>query len=402
MFPTTPSKLLMFLFVRIDTDYFNHKLNLKAMNRNQNDRQDNSRGFQTHRSERYRHPESNNNYRFDDYGSSARGGYGNEGNTGTWGNQGNEMGGSRNTANQDTYGTYSTSRNYGNMGSYGGAQGFGTSRGGTIGQRHYGSADTDYNFDSGMGNPGEARGSDYSPAGRRAYAYESDNNSYDSGSNRDSDNNRYGSGSTRGQSNLYTSSRGNDYSPDRGRSDNDKNRGFLGHDRRGSRGNDRNESSSSGNRDLYGSDTSRRFEGTSQGRYDFDQNDYNSGSGSSRGNSNYGGSNYGSSRSNAGSDRYSSPNYGGSEGSYMGSGYSRSSQNEYGSGGNYGSSRGGDYSNNQAQSYGTSNRDGAYGDRNFNKGFVSSDNNYLASRNRGRTFDSDRGDDRNRGFGGRY
>ncbi|RDV13601.1 hypothetical protein DXT99_18870 [Pontibacter diazotrophicus] len=371
------------------------------MNRNQNDRQDNSRGFQTHRSERYRHPENDNNYRFDDYGSSARGGYGNEGHSGTWGNQGNEMAGSRNTANQDTYGTYSTSRNYGNMGSYGGAQGFGTSRGGTIGQRHYGSADTDYNFESGMGNPGEARGSDYSPAGRRAYAYESDYSSRSSG------NDRYGAGSTRGfqdnnsgnygsnqsdynyyggmgspdqarQSNLNSPSRGINYSPDRDNSsDNDQNRGFLGHNRRGSRGYDRNESSSSGSHDLYGSDTSRRFEGSNQGRYNFDQDDYNSGSGSSRGNSNYGSSNK---RGSYGSDRYNSANFGGAEGSYMGSGYNRTSENEYG----------------------TSNRDGAYGDRNFNRGFVSSDNNYLASRNRGRTFDRDRGDDRDRGFGGRY
>ncbi|GAB3539852.1 hypothetical protein GCM10027443_36920 [Pontibacter brevis] len=385
------------------------------MNRNQNEHQDNSRGFQTRRSERYRHPESDNNYRFDDYGSSARGGYGNEGHSGTWGNQGNEMAGSRNTSNQDVYGTYSTSRNYGNMGSYGGAQGFGTSRGGNIAQRHYGSGNTGYNYTSGMGNPGEARDSDYSLGGHRVYGYQRDYDSHGSDRGNDRDNDRYRSGSTRGfqdsnsgnydsnqkdynyyggmgspdqarQSNLNSPSRGINY----GGGSNYGERDYGSDDRRGNRGSDRNSSSSG--RALYGSDTSRRFEGTRQGRYDFDEDNYNN----AGGNSSSSGSGWGS------SGRSSSSNYGGSEGSYMGSGYRRESQNDSGS---YGGSG---YSQNRAQSYGNSNRRGAYGDRNFNSGFVSSDDshsdsNYLASRNRGRTFDRDRGDDRERGrMGGRY
>lgn len=120
-------------------------------------------GFHTHRSERYRHPEQDRGYRFDDYGSAAHGGYGNESYQDTWGNQGNERGGSRNYSrtNITDSNTYSTSRNYGNMGSYGGAQGFGDSRGG----RH----DSGHPFDSGMGSQrrygSEGRGS----MGNRGY-----------------------------------------------------------------------------------------------------------------------------------------------------------------------------------------------------------------------------------------
>ncbi|WP_266204844.1 hypothetical protein [Pontibacter kalidii] len=211
-----------------------------------------SSGYRTHRSDRYRFPERDSGYRFDDYGSSARGGYGNEGHTGTWGNQGNEMGGSRNTSNQDIYGTYSTSRNYGNMGSYGGAQGFGDYRGGRHPQGN------DYNFYSGMGS-GSDRGRSYGQDRQRSHGYESDYDSHGSTFQNDS------------------------------------------------------------NSRLYGSDTSRRFQGSGQGRYDFDLDNYNRGSGSFRG-----------------SDRNRNRSYGSSEGSYMGSGYSRTTRGDYDTG-NYGS-----------------------------------------------------------------
>jgi hypothetical protein len=130
---------------------------------NQNRHQD---GFQTHRSERYRHPERGTQQRFDDYGSPARGGYGNESQQGTWGNQGNEMGGSRRYTdiNVTPYDRFEQSRNYGNMGSYGGAQGFGDMRGG----QH----DSDHPFDSGTSQrrsySNEGRGS----MGNRGYREE--------------------------------------------------------------------------------------------------------------------------------------------------------------------------------------------------------------------------------------
>ena len=157
------------------------------MNSNFNDRYEGN--FQTHRSERYRHPEQDR-YRFDDYGSSARGGYGNEGNAGTWGNQGNEMGGSRRVPgrgwNSDTY---STSRNYGNMGSYGGAQGFGSERGGYSSQ-HPDESRTGYNYYSGMGSSGQARQSRGSNYGESNYRSDYRRDVYSS------DRDRYGSGSS--------------------------------------------------------------------------------------------------------------------------------------------------------------------------------------------------------------
>ncbi|EJF09405.1 MULTISPECIES: hypothetical protein [Pontibacter] len=138
------------------------------MNRHSSDRDHDrhEREFHTRRSERYRHPEQDSGYRFDDYGSAAHGGYGNETYQDTWGNQGNERGGSRNYSRRNITDndTYSSSRNYGNMGSYGGAQGFGDSRGG----RH----DSDHPFDSGMGSQrrygSEGRGS----MGNRGYREE--------------------------------------------------------------------------------------------------------------------------------------------------------------------------------------------------------------------------------------
>ncbi|MCC9167512.1 hypothetical protein [Pontibacter harenae] len=277
------------------------------MERYQSDYQEgnNQRNQQTRRSDRYRHPERDNDYQFDDYGSSARGGYGNESNSGTWGNQGNEMGGSRNVSNQDIYDTYSTSRNYGNMGSYGGAQGFGTPRGGYPQQRHYDS-DTNFNFDSGMGSPREARNSHYSPGGYRAY-------------------------------------QGDEvYGSDRGMGNTD-------------------------NRELYGSDTSRRFQGDSQNRYDFDRDN----------------------------NRRNSSNYGGAEGNYMGSGYDRSSRSEYSRDrDNYGSR---DRYNRDARHSGYN--DTPYGTNGYysgGHGNSNSDSDYFKSDNRYRTFDWDRIRDKRR------
>jgi hypothetical protein len=101
--------------------------------------------FHTRRSERYRHPEHDSRRRFEDYGSSSRGGFGNESRQGSWEGRGNEMGdsGRYSNINITDSNSYSTSRNFGNMGSYGGAQGFGDMRGG----RH----DSDHPYDSGMG-----------------------------------------------------------------------------------------------------------------------------------------------------------------------------------------------------------------------------------------------------------
>ncbi|MDX5436268.1 MAG: hypothetical protein LPK03_03700, partial [Pontibacter sp.] len=223
--------------------------------------------FETRRSDRYRHPERDSNVRFDDYGASARGGYGNESYSGTWGNQGNEMGGSRNVSGRGD--SYSTSRNFGSMGSYGGAQGYGSSRGGYSSQRE-GSSGSLYHYESG-------RGSSQSPSSeRRSFGYSSDYDSHGTGYRHDD-------------------------TP----------------------------------RDLYGSDVSRRFQGSDQSRYDFDRDrgsdrDRNRGQRGVSDSSNY-----------WDRDNFSSQNYGGAEGNYMGSGYSRStrgsSQGDYGSSGFYGS-----------------------------------------------------------------
>lgn len=176
--------------------------------------------FHTHRSERYRHPEHDSNYRFENYGSSARGGYGNEGDWDTWGNQGDERGGARrnytdiNITDRDTY---STSRNYGNMGSYGGAQGFGDIRGG-----HH---DASHPFDSGTGSSYSSSERDYHPRGYSSFG----NESYDRGGKHGGD--RYGYGSER----------------------------YSRHDQG----------------DLYGHDLPRRFQSSGrQDRYDFERDNY--------------------------------------------------------------------------------------------------------------------------------
>lgn len=187
-----------------------------------------SEEFHTRRSERYRHPEQDSGHRFEDYGSSARGDYGNESRRGSWGNQGSETGGSRRYTdiNVTPYDRFEQSRNYGNMGSYGGAQGFGDIRGG----RH----DDSHPYDSGIGSQ---------------------------------------------------------------RRQGDEQRGLFG---------DRNRRSSD-REDLYGHDTSRRFQGSDrQNRYDFERDDY------------------------------FSSNYGDDQGNYMG-GHQRESESRYGTG-DYGSS----------------------------------------------------------------
>lgn len=213
--------------------------------------------------------EQRNTMRFDDYGSPARGGYGNEGRMGTFGNQGNEMGGSRDRGNDNTY---SSSRNYGNMGSYGGAQGFGSSRGGYPSQRQQDS-DMRRAFDSGMGHMGGMP----------------DNQS--------------------------------------GRQDRDRSQGIRDYDSHGG-GSMVRDVNYSRNNDLYGSDSSRRFQGRDQDRYNFNTD-----------------------------NRSRSDNYGGSEGNYMGSGYNRTSRpGEYGAmGGYYGGS--GSYSSERYNSSDNRSRD---------------------------------------------
>ncbi|NEM99162.1 hypothetical protein [Pontibacter burrus] len=223
------------------------------MNNNERDRYRSDRGnYRSHRSERYRHPESDT-YHFDNYGDAAHGGYGNESYSGTYGNQGDEGAGhrSRNVANRGMS-TYDTSRNYGNMGSYGGAQGFGSSRGGYSSQRR--SSDLGSEFSSGHGR--------YERTG-------------------------YGRGTSQGHSRGYE----NDYDSHGQNADYDSYE-------RGS------------NRDMYGDYTSRRFQGSNQGRFDFDR------------------------------DEYRTSSYGGDRENYMGSGYERTPRrNEYGSTrGDYGSS----------------------------------------------------------------
>lgn len=307
------------------------------MNTNQPDQYGMQGGYRTHRSERYRHPERDSSYRFDDYGSSARGGYGNESYSGTWGNQGNEMGGSRNVSGRGEM--YSTSRNFGNMGSYGGAQGFGSSRGRYPSQRQ-GSSDSYYHYESGMG-PRSG-----SSSGRRSFGYSSDYDSHGTGYRHD---------------------------------DNPE--------------------------DLYGSDVSRRFQGSDQDRYRFDRDRSQSRSGMSDS------SNYWD------RDNFGSSSYGGSEGSYMGSGYSRSTRGsamgDYGSMGSYDSGYGS--MGRSGGGYGERQRHDPYARDTENTRIHHPDSDYdydpnhafdtrkrpefLGSHNRGRTWDRDREGERFRDRG---
>lgn len=224
------------------------------MNSNFNDRSEGN--FETRRSERYRHPERDR-HRFDDYGSPARGGYG---------NQDNEIGGSRHVPNRGMNSdTYSTSRNYGNMGSYGGAQGFGSERGGYASQ-HPDESRAGYNYYSGMGSPGQARRSN---------------------PNRSTN---YGGGSN-----------------------------YRSDDHRGNRDFGRNRN----DRDRYDSDPSGRYHRSDRGHYGFDEDNYNAGSGAYRGSSRggYGSPNYGGYEGNYMGSGYSRSSRG-DYGSYGDSGYS--------------------------------------------------------------------------------
>ncbi|WP_299826502.1 hypothetical protein [uncultured Pontibacter sp.] len=308
----------------------------------------------TRRSDRYRHPEQDSNYRFDDYGSAARGGYGNESYGGTWGNQGNEMAGSRNVSGRGD--TYSTSRNYGNMGSYGGAQGFGSSRGGYPSQRSSGSgAASGSQFESGMGS----RQGQSGPSRQRSYGYSSDYDSHGTGYRHDDN-------------------------PD----------------------------------SLYGSDVSRRFQGGNQDSYDFGPNQMQSRSGMNNSSNywdrdNFGSSssgNYGGSEGNYMGSGYNRSARGsgmgdyGSMGSYNSDNYGRGSS----SGSNYGSSSGrGGYgqSGYSSGSYGGQQQHDPYArdtenarihhkdsdyDYDPNHSFDSSKRqDFTNSRNRGRTWHSD-------------
>ena len=132
------------------------------MNSFQSDR--NNSPYNTNRSDRNRHPEHREGMRFDDYGSPARGGYGNEGRMGTFGNQGNEMGGSRNRGNDNTY---SSSYNYGTKDRYGTSEsGFPSHSRQEQRMRH--------SFESGMGPMGGIP--DNLPT--RSHGYESDFDSH--------------------------------------------------------------------------------------------------------------------------------------------------------------------------------------------------------------------------------
>ena len=275
------------------------------MNTNQPEQYGRHQGFETRRSERYRHPERPTN-RFDDYGAAARGGYGNESYSGTWGNQGNEMGGSRNVS----------------------------------GRGHEGSSGSYYHYESGRG------AGSVTSSGQRSYGYRSD---YDS----------HGTG--------YV------------------------HD-------DHPES-------LYGSDVSRRFQGSGQGRYDFDRDRSREQRGASDS------SNYWD------RDNFRSEGYRGSEGSYMGSSYNRSTRGsdigDYGSSGYYDS--GSSYrSSYPSQSYGERQRHDPYArdienarvhhpdsdyDYDPNHAFDTHKKPYfVGSHNRRRTWGRDYDQDRNRDY----
>ncbi|NDK55840.1 hypothetical protein [Pontibacter fetidus] len=197
------------------------------MNYNQH-RYENDRGsFHTHRSERYRNPDQYSEGSFDSnrHADRDRANYGNDfyrssqrRNPQDWNPE--------HIANRGLS-TYATARNYGNMGSYGGAQGFGSSRGGYSSQRQ--SSDMGSGFSSGHGR------------------YERTN---------------YGRGTNQGRSRGYE----NDYDSHGQNSDN------YSYER-------------GSNRDLYGDYTSRRFQGSHQDRYDFDRDEYRTRSyGGDRGN----------------------------------------------------------------------------------------------------------------------
>ncbi len=224
------------------------------MNRNQSDQYNRNEEFHTNRSDRYRHPERSSGYQFDDYGTSARGGYGNESYGGTWGNQGNEMGGSRNFSDRD--------RGSMHRSNFPEDRGYSSRNRDYSPQRSQGS-NTLYHYES-----GSDRGSGRS-SGQRSFGYSSDYDSHGSGYRHDSN-----------------------------------------------------------PKDLYGSDVSRRFQGSDHDRYHIDRDRMQNRSRGMGDSSNY-----------WDRDNFGSSGYDRSEGNYMGSGYERSSRGsrlgDYGSMGSY-------------------------------------------------------------------
>jgi hypothetical protein len=301
------------------------------MNRNDSDQygHDQNNGFHTHRSERYRHPESSRGYHSDNYGSPMGGEYGQERSTRTWSSQVNEKPG------------YS---DYGSKSSYGSSTGYGSSERNYPSQNQY-KSDSFYHYDSGLGSQdrgGQDRG--YSSEGHRAFGYQSDYDSHGSGFRNDS------------------------------------------------------------NPDLYGDNVSRRFQGSDQGSYHFDRDrdrQHRAGSQFDRSSS----GRFGDSGMSSQSSGYDS-----SEGNYMGSGYSRTSNQDYGSG-NYGSMGSYDRGSSDSSYRDTSGRGGSNYNRDYardtentriqhpdshydydpNHSFdVTKDKNYITSHNRNRRFDRDR------------
>ncbi|MBC5772991.1 hypothetical protein H8S95_02860 [Pontibacter sp. KCTC 32443] len=182
------------------------------MNYNERDRYGRDRdSYQTHRSERYRHPDQDmSSSRSSDYRSSDRDrdrtSYSNEFYRSSQRRSPQDWD-PQHVANRGLT-TYDTARNYGNMGSYGGAQGFGSERGGFS---HHRSSDMGSEFESGMGESRYSdRGRGQSASQGRRYGYQSDYDSH----GQNSDNYRY-EDSSRSQHDNYTSRRRQD--PDHSR-----------------------------------------------------------------------------------------------------------------------------------------------------------------------------------------
>ena len=156
------------------------------MNYNQNRYDADRDSYNTNRPERYRQPEQGTERNtFDNYRSEGRGNvsYGNDFYRSSQRRSPQDWN-PEHIANRGMS-TYDTARNYGNMGSYGGAQGFGSERGG---YPHHRTTDIGSEFESGMGeqhygNQNQGRRSDQN----RRYGYQSDYDSH----GQNSDNYRY-------------------------------------------------------------------------------------------------------------------------------------------------------------------------------------------------------------------
>lgn len=167
----------------------------------------NREAFHTHRSERYRHPEQDSGrsgyepYRYSERESGRdrnrdRIDYSNEFYRSSQRRSPQDWN-PEHVANHGLS-SYACARNYGNMGSYGGAQGFGSERGG---YPHHRSSDMGSQFESGMGEMrygNRERGSTSQP---RHYGYMSDYDSH----GQSSDNYRYERGGRRQYGGGYSS-----------------------------------------------------------------------------------------------------------------------------------------------------------------------------------------------------